>query len=224
MDLLLQMSLLYGGAKTSTSSSSVGTFLLFRHKQYYCHYAATSNTSPVLSQWNDFHVFAPRRFWDGTEFRTYLWHQESSPAIADGNFQVSKFLHSQEPAILLFSPFAKHERKQCLSWLCKFTQNRIKSTSICCTNFGLSWKAALMSWIRDCARATDIICALGAHTLHNSNCKRVTCKWHSKLSVLVLCQQAWRLRQQQKWERRPVNLLYKFLPKIQFPMDEWLRW
>lgn len=155
---------------------------------------------------------------------TYLWHQESSPAIADGNFQVSKFLHSQEPAILLFSPFAKHERKQWLSWLCKFTQNRIKSTSICCTNFGLSWKAALMSGIRDCARATDIICALGAHTLHNSNCKRVTCKWHSKLSVLVLCQQAWRLRQQQKWERRPVNLLYKFLPKIQFPMDEWLRW
>lgn len=82
MDLLLQMSLLYGGAKTSTSSSSVGTFLLFRHRQYYCHYADTSNTSPVPSQWNDFHVFAPRRFWDGIEFRTKKVHQQLLMAIS----------------------------------------------------------------------------------------------------------------------------------------------
>lgn len=68
MDLLLKMSLLYEGA--NTSSSSVGTFLLFKPRQYYCHCAATSNTSPVLSQGNDFHVFAPRRFQDGIEFRT----------------------------------------------------------------------------------------------------------------------------------------------------------
>jgi len=59
------------GEKVRRSRSSMEALLLFRKRQYYCHCAASANTSLVKSQGSNFHGFAPRRSQHGIEFRIY---------------------------------------------------------------------------------------------------------------------------------------------------------